>query len=120
MSDTVVMVLTAVLFVGNLGWTLWVLWCITRRSPRRQQALTYVLSSIAGTVLLGVVLPAALMGALDPFPVWAVFAGLSATSATVLAWRWPTLPAARWRRPGLVISSCVLLAVLATAGVAVT
>lgn len=120
MSDTVVMVLTAVLFVGNLGWTLWVLWCLTRRRPPRQQALAYVLSSIAGTVLLGVVLPAALMGALDPFPVWAVFAGLSVTAATALAWRWPTLPAGRWSRPDLVISSSVLMVVLATAGVAVT
>ena len=69
MSDTFVLVLTALLALGVLGWTLWGIWQIARHTPTRQRALSHVLGSTAGTSLLGVVLPAVLMGALDPFPI---------------------------------------------------
>jgi hypothetical protein len=120
MSDTVVLALTALLALGVLGWTLWSVWHITRHTPTRQRALSQVLASIAGTTLLGVVLPAVLMGALDPFPIWLVYAGLTVASAVLLAWRWPALDWRRGRHPGLLISSVVLLVVVATAAVAVT
>jgi hypothetical protein len=54
-------------------------------------ALTLVLGSIAGTALLGVVLPAVLMGALDPFPIWLLYAVLTVVAATALGWRWQAL-----------------------------
>jgi hypothetical protein len=67
-SDTFVLVLTALLALGVLGWTMWGIWQIARHTPTRQRALSHVLGSTAGTSLLGVALPAVLMGALDPFP----------------------------------------------------
>jgi len=119
-GDTLVLVLTAVLAIGVLGWTMWGIWHIARRTPRRQRALSHVLGSVAGTVLLGVVLPAVLMGALDPFLIWLVYAVLTVGNATVLGWRWPALRPGNKRQPSLVITSCVLLVVLAVASVAVT
>src|SRR5688500_12407229 len=68
-TDTLVLVLTALLALGVLGWTMWGIWHIARHTLPRQRALSHVLGSIAGTALLGVVLPAVLMGALDPFPI---------------------------------------------------
>jgi hypothetical protein len=119
-SDTLVLVLTALLAVGVLGWTVWSIWHIARHTPTRHRALTHVLGSIAGTTLLGVVIPAAVKRALDPFPIWVVYAGLAAGAAIALGWRWPALKSGTGSHPSLVITSCVLLAVLAMAGVAVT
>ena len=102
------------------GWTVWSIWHIARHTPTRQHALTHVLGIIAGTSLLGVVLPAVLIGALDPFPIWLGYAVLAVGAAAVLAWRWPALESGNGSHPSLVITSCVLLAVLAMAGVAVT
>jgi hypothetical protein len=82
--------------------------------------LTHALGSIAGTTLLGVVLPAVLKGGLDPFPIWVVYAVLTVGATAVLAWRWPALPPGKGSHPSLVITSGVLLAVLAMAGIAVT
>ena len=79
-----------------------------------------MLGSTAGTTLLGVVIPAALKGAFDPFPIWLGYAALTVTAATVLGWRWPALPSENCSHPSLVITSCLLLAVLAMAGIAVT
>ena len=79
-----------------------------------------MLGIIAGTALLGVVLPAVLMGALDPFPIWLIYAVLAVGAAAVLAWRWPALASGKGSHPSLVITSCVLLMVLTMAGVAVT
>jgi CDP-diglyceride synthetase len=119
-SDTAVLVLTALLAVGVLGWTVWTIWHIARRAPTRQRALTHVLGSMAGTALLGVVVPAALKGALDPFPIWLAYAAATAAAAAVLGWRWPALSSGNGRHPSLVITSLVLLLILAMAGVAVT
>jgi hypothetical protein len=116
----VVLVLTGLLAVGVLGWTVWSIWHIARHTPTRQRALTHVLGSIAGTTLLGVVLPAALKGALDPFPIWVVYAVLAVGAAIVLGSRWPALESGKGSHPGLVITSGVLLMVLTMAGVAVT
>ena len=120
MSDTVVLVLTGVLAIGVPAWTVWGIWRNVRHTPTRQSALANVLGSMAGTALLGVVLPAVLLGALDPFPIWLVYATLTVAATTVLGWRWPALRSGKWRHPGLAITSCLLLAVLVTAGVAVT
>jgi hypothetical protein len=120
MSDTLVLVLTALLALGVLGWTGWVIAHLVRRTPTRQRALTHVLGSLTGTALLGVVLPPALQRALDPFPLWLGYAVLTVVAAAVLGWRWPALRSGRGRQPGLVITSCVLLGVLVLAGVAVT
>lgn len=79
-----------------------------------------MLGVIAGTVLLGVVLPAALRGVVDPVLVWLVFAIPALTIAVVLGWRWSALRPSKGRHPSLVIASCLLLAVLAMAGFAVT
>ena len=98
----------------------WAIGHIARHAPARQRALTHVLGIIAGTTLLGVVLPAALMGALDPFPLWLGYAVLAVGAAAVLGWRWSALAPGRGSHPSLVITSCVLLMVLAMAGVAVT
>jgi hypothetical protein len=119
-SDDVVLVLTALLAVGVLGWTVWSSWHIARHTPTRQRALSQVLGSVAGTTLLGVVIPPELKGALDPFPLWLGYAVLTVTVATVLGWRWPALERGKGSHPSLVISSCLLLVVLAMAGVAVT
>jgi hypothetical protein len=119
-ADTLVLVLTALLALGVFGWTIWAIWRIARHTPTRQRALTHVLGITAGTMLLGVVLPAVLLGALDPFPVWLVDAVPAVVVTVVLAWRWLALPTGRGRQPGLVITSCVFLAVLAMASVAVT
>lgn len=120
MSDTVVLALTALLALGVLGWTAWGVWYVVRRTPTRQRGLTHVLASLAGTTLLGVVLPAVLMGLLDPFPIWLGYAVLTIAAAAVLAWRWPALNSQKGSHPSLVITSCLLLVVLAIAGVAVT
>ena len=120
MGDTLVLVLNAVLALGVLGWTMWGIWHIARHTPTRQRALAHLLGSIAGTALLGVVLPAVLLGALDPFPIWLVYAVLTVGDAAVLGWRWPALESGNKRQPSLVITSCVLLVVLAVAGIAVT
>ena len=120
MSDTVVMVLTALLAIGVPVWALWVIWHTARHTPTRQRALAHVLGIIAGATLLGVILPAALMGALDPFPIWLIYAALAVAGAAVLGWRWPTLRPGRGRQPSLVIASGILLLVVVVAGVAVT
>lgn len=120
MSDTLVLALTALLALGVLGWGVWGIWHIARHTPTRQRALTHVLGIVAGTVLLGLVLPAVLMGALDPFPIWLIYAVLAVGAAVVLGWRWPTLKSGKGSHPSLVITSCLLLLVLAMAGVAVT
>jgi hypothetical protein len=113
-------VLTALLALGTLGWTAWSIWHIARRTPTRQRALTHVLGILAGTVQLGVVLSAVLIESLDPFPIWLVFAVPAVAAAAVLAWRWPALQPGKGGHPRLVITTCVLLVVLALAGVAVT
>ena len=120
MSDTVVMVLTTIIAIGTHGWAVGGTWHIARHTLTRQRALTHVLGVIAGTALLGVVLPAALMGVVDPVLVWLVFAIPALTIAVVLGWRWSALRPGKGRHPGLVIASCLLLAVLAMAGFAVT
>lgn len=120
MSDALVLAVTALLALGVPGWGLWAIWHISRHTPTRQRALTHVLGIIAGTVLLGVILPAGLMGILDPFPIWLGYAVLTAGAATVLGWRWPALDSGKGSHPSLVITSCMLLLVLAMAGVAVT
>ncbi|GAA4282484.1 hypothetical protein GCM10022261_00150 [Brevibacterium daeguense] len=120
MSDAVVMTVTALLALGVLGWEIWGIWHLARHTPTRQRALTHVLGVIAGTALLGVVLPAALLRAVDPFPVWLVYAVLAVTAAAVLVWRWPSLEPGKGRHPSLVITSGILLLVLAIAGIAVT
>ncbi|MDQ0094880.1 hypothetical protein [Paeniglutamicibacter psychrophenolicus] len=120
MSDTLVMVLTAVIALGTLGWSVWGIWHIARHTPTRQGAVTHVVGVIAGTALLGVVLPAGLMGLLDPFPIWLVYAVLAVGTAIVLGWRWPALEPGQGKHPSLVITSCILLAVLVLAGFAVT
>ena len=120
MSDTLVLAVTGLLALGVPVWTLWGIWHNVRRTPSRQGALANVLGSIAGTALLGIVLPAALMGALDPFLIWLVYATLTVAAATVLGWRWPALRSAKWRHPGLVITASMLLVVLVTAAFAVT
>lgn len=120
MSDILVLAITALLALGVLGWGAWGIWHLARHTPTRQRALTHVLGIIAGTVLLGVVLPAALMGALDPFPVWLIYAVLAVGAAAVLGWRWPALESGEGSHPGLVITSCILFLVVAAAGVAVT
>lgn len=120
MSDTFVMVLTAVIALGTLGWAVWGIWHIARHTPTRQRALTHVLGVVAGTVLLGVVLPAALMGIIDPFLVWIVYAVLAVAAAVVLGWRWTALASGKGRHPSLVIATCILLVVLVMAGFAVT
>jgi hypothetical protein len=63
-----------------------------------------VFGSIAGTTLLGLVFPAALKGALDPFPIWVVYAALAVGAATVLGWRWPALEPGKGSHPSLVIT----------------
>ena len=98
----------------------WGIWQIARHTPTRQRALTHVLGIFAGTTLLGVVLPAVLMGALDPFPIWLVYAVLAVGAAIVLAWRWLALESGKGTHHSLLITSCVLLTVLVMAGVAVT
>ena len=70
-----------------------------RRTPSRQQAPTHVLGSVAGTTLLGVVLPVASKGAIDAFPVWLVYAALTVAMAALLGWRWPALPSGQRGRP---------------------
>lgn len=120
MSDTLVMVLTAAIALGTLGWAVWGIWHIARHTPTRQRALTHVLGVIAGTTLLGLILPAGLMGMLDSFPIWLVWAVLAVGAAVVLGWRWSSLEPGRGKHPSLVITSCVLLVVLVTAGFAVT
>ncbi|WP_411733785.1 hypothetical protein [Paeniglutamicibacter sp.] len=120
MSDTLVLAVTALLAFGVPGWGVWGIWHIARHSPTRQRALTHVLGVIAGTVLLGMVLPAVLMGALDPFWIWLGYAVLAVGAAAVLAWRWPALKSGKGSHPSLVITSCILLLVLAMAGIAVT
>jgi hypothetical protein len=119
-SDDLVLALTALLAVGVPGWTFWSIWHIARHAPTRERALTHVVGSVAGTALLGVVIPAALKGAFDPFPIWLVYAAITVTATTVLAWRWPALAPGRGRHPSLVITAGLLLAVMAMAAAAVT
>lgn len=120
MSDTIVLVMTALLALGTLGGTLWSIWRIARHTPSRERAMAKVLGSMAGTALLGVILPAMLKGMLDPFPIWLVYAILTAGSASVLMWRWEKLEPERGDMPRLVITALALVSVLAMAGVAVT
>lgn len=120
MSDTFVMVLTAVIALGTLGWALWGIWHIARHRPTRQRGVTHVVGITTGTTLLGVVLPAALMGIIDPLIVWIVYAVLTVAAAVVLGWRWSALASGKGKHPSLVIASCFLLAVLVMAGFAVT
>jgi hypothetical protein len=119
-SDTVVLVLSALLALSVPGWTGWSIWHIARHHPTRQRAATHVLSSIAGTTLLGVVLPAALKGILDPVYPWLLHAALTVAAATALGWRWPALESGKGRHPALLLASAVLLLVVAMASVAVT
>lgn len=120
MSDILVLVLTGLLALAIPGWTVWCIWRTARRTPTRQSALATVLGSIAGTALLGVVLPAVLLGALDPFPIWLVYVALTVGATAVLAWRWPALEPGKGIQLNLVLTSCLLLVVLVTAAVAVT
>ncbi|MBB1510801.1 hypothetical protein [Tessaracoccus sp. MC1756] len=120
MSDTLVMVLSAVLAIGVLAGSLWTIWRVTRRTPTRNTALSQVLCCVAGTALLGVVLPAVLKGIMDPVPVWTVYVVLTAVGAVLLTWRWDALARGRKGLPGLLISSASLAVVLAVAGLAVT
>jgi hypothetical protein len=119
-SDTLVLVLTGLLAVGTLGVTVRTLWRTARHPPTRQRALSQVLAGLAGTALLGVVLPAVLLEAVDPVLVWLPFAVLAVATAAVLGWRWPALERGPGRHPGLAITSGLLLVVLAVAAVAVT
>jgi hypothetical protein len=119
-SDTAVLVISALLLLGVLGGTIWGIWHITRHTPTRQHALSLVLGSTAGTILLGVALPAVLMGALDPFPIWLLYATLTVAAATTLGWRWQALPPEKQTKPASVATSCLLLIIIATAGIAVT
>jgi CDP-diglyceride synthetase len=119
-SDTVVLIITALLLLGVLGCTIWGTWHISRSTPRRQHALSIVLGSTAGTALLGVVLPAVLMGAVDPFPIWLLYATLTVAAATTLGWRWQALPSEKRTKPALVATSSLLLIIITTAAVAVT
>ncbi|HET8929815.1 MAG TPA: hypothetical protein VFN21_04075 [Acidimicrobiales bacterium] len=112
--------LTAMIALGTLGWAVWGIWHIARQKPTRQRALTHVLAIMAGTILLGVILPAALMGIIDPLLVWIVYAVLAVGAAVVLGWQWLALEPGKGKHPSLVITSCILLAVLATATFAVT
>lgn len=120
MSDAVVMVLTALIALGTLGWAVWAIWHIARHTPTRQRAATHVVGITAGTTLLGVVLPAALMGMVDPFLVWLIYPVLTVVATVVLGWRWTVLESGGGRHPGLVIALFVLLVVVAMAGFAVT
>lgn len=120
MSDTVVMVLSAVIALAVLGGGVWGIWHIARRTPTRQRALTHVLIITVGVLLLGVVLPAGLMGILDPFPIWLVYVALVAGNATMLGWRWRVLESGQGHHPGLIATACVLLVVFIMAGFAVT
>ncbi|RAX47769.1 hypothetical protein DQ353_18525 [Arthrobacter sp. AQ5-05] len=120
MSDTLVLVVTGLIALGVPLWTAWGMWRSIRHTPTRQGALANVLGSVAGTALLGVVLPAVLLGALDPFPIWLAYAALTVAAATVLAWHWPALRSGKWSQPSLVNATCLLLVVFATAGFAVT
>lgn len=120
MSDTVVMALTAALALATLGGTIWGIWRITRRRPTRHRALSYVLLSLTGTALLGVVLPPILKGLVDPFPVWLALAVLTSTAAGALGWRWRFLQPQPRDLPRIVVIALVLVLVLAIAGVAVT
>jgi hypothetical protein len=119
-NDALVLVLTALLALGALGWILWGVWRLARRTPTRQQASTHVLGSVAGTTLLGVVLPAASKGAFDAFPVWLVYAALTVAVAALLGWRWPAMPSGKRGQPAVVVTACLTLVVLGLAGVAVT
>lgn len=120
MSDTLVLVLTGLLALAIPGWIMWAIWRAARHTPTRQASLANILGSIAGTAPLGVVLPAVLLGALDPFPIWLVYAALTVGATAVLAWRWPALKPGKRNHLSLVLTTCLLLAVLATAAVAVT
>jgi hypothetical protein len=119
-SDTLVLVLIALLAVCTLGLTVGTLWRTARHTPTRQRALSQVLAGLAGTALLGVVLPAVLLEAVDPVLVWLPFAVLAVATAAVLGWRWPALKRGTGRHPGPAIASGLLLVVLAVAVVAVT
>jgi hypothetical protein len=120
MSDILILALTALLALGVLLLTVWGSWHTARQTPTRQRALTQVLGAMAGTALLGVVLPAVLLGGLNPFPIWAGYAVLAAGATAVLAWRWPALEPGTGNHPGLLVISGALLVVLTVAGVAVT
>jgi hypothetical protein len=119
-TDIVILALTALLALGLLGWMIWAIWHIARRRPTRPRALTHTLGILAVTVELGVVLPRGLMWTVDPFPIWLIYAVLAVAVTAVLAWRWTALKPAKWRSPGLMITSGVLVLVLAMAGIAVT
>jgi hypothetical protein len=120
MGNVLVLALTLLLAVGVLGGTARGTWRTARRTPSRQRGLSYVLASVAGTALLGLVLPAVLLGAFDPFPIWCIFVAGTVGAAAVLGWRWPALAWGEGGRPGLILTSGGLLVVLAMAGAAVT
>lgn len=120
MTDTVVLVLTGFLAVVVLTWEVWGIWYITRRTPTRQRALANVVGIITGTTLLGLVLPALLMGMIDPFPVWLVYGVLAVTSASVLAWRWDALVPSNRIHASTLAAAALLVLVLTTAAFAVT
>jgi hypothetical protein len=82
-SDTLVLILTALLALGVLGWAVWAVWHIARHTPTRQHAMSHVLGIIAGAALLGVA-PSRADG--DPFPIWLAYAVLAVGYAVVLAW----------------------------------
>lgn len=119
-SDTVVLALTALLALEVPAWTVRGIWHLARHTTTRQRALSNVLGSIAGTTMLGVVLPSVLLGALNPFPIWLGYTALTVAAAVTLGWRWPALRPGRGIHPSLVITTCLLLGVLATAGIAAT
>ena len=87
MSETFVLALSAALALAAVVGTGWAMWRITRHVPSRHRALSYVLWSVTGTTLIGVVLPAIVMGMVDPFPIWMVQATFTSATAAALGWR---------------------------------
>lgn len=120
MNDIVALALTSVLAIGVLVWALWVIWQLARNRKGTLSTAAHVLGVITGTVALGVVLPPTLMGILDPFLVWLVYAILAVTAATLLGWRWFDLELAKGRLSALAVSAAVFIAVMVMALIAAT
>ena len=120
MSETFVLALSAALALATVVGTGWAMWRITRHDPSRHRALSYVLWSVTGTTLMGVILPAIVMGMVDPFPIWMVQATFTSATAAALGGRGPARPREPRDRARVAVGSVVLVLALALAGVAVT
>lgn len=120
MNDLAAITLTFVLAMGVLAWVCWVIWRIAQARLVQGHALTHVLGVAAGTVTLGVVRPAAMMGGADPFRIWLVYAVLLVIAAIVLGWRWVDLESQRGSHSARAFSVGVFMAVLAMAAIAAT